>query len=521
MHSLRGLLRAPLAVFDSVRTSTIMNRMLGDMTKIDEVLSNAIVGLVSMLVQVLSVLTVVGIVSPGVLLLLPIVAPPYYCAAQYYRWSMRDLRRLQSASRAPLINCFSEALDGLPTIRSYGDLAIAMTEREFDNALSSNARAYMASWAANQWITCVLEGIGVLIIGGTAAASAVAQFSGTGARSSGFIGWLLGGGDAGSTGMALSLTFGLPGAMMWLVRNWTSMETELIAVERLSECIHLEPEKCAPGLAWLSAHGAEPPLEEPPPAPRGSRPAALRLCDRTVRGRGPGAAVAPVGRIVFSDVWLRYRPSLPPVLKGLSLEIDAGSKVAIVGRTGAGKSSVFLVLQQLYPLDAGSIAVDDVEVTARAAPWQQRALRSYIAYVPQKPTIFAGTVRSNVLLGLSDAEAGAVTDAEIWSVLDLVSLGQSARKWTGGLHTQLDAHGTNISAGERQLLCLARALLRRARILLIDEGTSTVDRACDATVHKVLLSLRGCTVLSICHNQDFLGHYDRVIVMDQGAVTES
>ena len=240
--ALDGLLQAPLAVYGEVRTGDFMNRMLGDIAKIDEVLANAIVGLVTMVIRIVQILGVVTFVAPPVLFLLPLLAWPYYMACQYYRWSNRDLRRLMSSSRAPLLTQFGETLHGLEVIRAYR--AEEETASVYERAIAINVRAYFGQWAANQWITVVLESIGVLIIGCTAVATAFTTGNQQPGKSSGgsptsLFGVTL---TPGTAGMVLTFTFGLPSTLMWLVRNFTNMETELVAVERVSEMIDLVPE---------------------------------------------------------------------------------------------------------------------------------------------------------------------------------------------------------------------------------------------------------------------------------------
>ena len=215
MHrrALSGIIFAPLSVFGLVRRGVLMNRMLGDIAKIDEVLANAIVGLVTMLVQVLSVFGVIALIVPQVLLLVPVLAWPYWIAAQYYRWGMRDLRRIQSSSRAPLLTHFEESLRGLPTICAYG--ARPLVCRQFEHALRENGKAYFVAWAANQWVTCIMETIGVLLIGGSAIAlTLLGAKSGHAYNGTGYsddyesMFFQHGGVSPGKVGMTLSLTFG-------------------------------------------------------------------------------------------------------------------------------------------------------------------------------------------------------------------------------------------------------------------------------------------------------------------------
>ena len=212
------------------------------------------------------------------------------------------------------------------------------------------------------------------------------------------------------------------------------------------------------------------------------------------------------------------------VLRGLSADIPPGSKVAVVGRTAAGKSSLFLALQKLHP-SQGRIDIDHIEGHRDDATL---SMRRAIAYVSQDPILFEGTVRSNLGIGLvrdrgaplSGVEDDAASDEDMWTALRRVSMASKVRGWHGGLDARLTSGGSNISAGERQMLCFARALLHRARVLLVDEGMSSVDSATDAVLHETLLGLSGCTVLSIAHNLNALRKFDLVVVMEAGEIVE-
>ena len=522
MHNraLHGIIFSPLSTFGSIKRGVLMNRMLGDVAKIDEVLANAIVGLVTMLVQVLSVLGVIALIVPLVLVLLPILAWPYWIAAQYYRWGMRDLRRIQSSSRAPLLTQFEECLSGLPVIHAFN--AQNLAAEQFTHALRENGRAYFSAWAANQWVTCILESIGVLLIGGCAVGLTIL---GEGIKSKSEFSAQI---PPGKVGMTLSLTFGLPGAMMWLVRNFTSMETELVAVERLADCINLEPEievseirQNFGNFGKLNTAAKSDPCADFP-----TLPILPRLCDRDIfsgaKGSGAPDVMPFTGRIEIRNLWMKYRDGRKSrvALRGLSVVIPAGSKVAVVGRTAAGKSSLFLALQKLHSFE-GILTIDHIAGHQRGT---MHLLREAISYVSQDPILFEGTVRSNLLIGLIEHSRNSSfdipSDQDLWKALRKVSMDKKVSDWEGGLDAQISSGGSNISAGERQMLCFARSLLHRARVLLIDEGMSSVDASTDAELHKTLLGLEGCTVLSICHNLGSLQQFDFVAVMDAGKIVQ-
>ena len=316
---------------------------------------------------------------------------------------------------------------------------------------------------------------------------------------------------------------------MWLVRNFTSMETELVAVERLSECIALQSEAGTVGRLT-----AVPRVEKQKYGlQHGQQRRQLpRLCNREESSNAPST-----GHILIRNLWMSYQKGtfgsttasrenatsgLNAVLRGISVNIPASSKVAIVGRTGAGKSSLFLALQRLHPF-TGRIDVDDIEGHLDDAVL---SMRRAIAYVSQDPILFEGTVRSNLCIGLvreggpQEHTNDVPSDEDLWVALRKVSMASKVRGWQGGLDAPVSSGGSNISAGERQMLCFARALLQRARVLLVDEGMSSVDAATDTDLHGTLLGLRGCTVLSIAHNLGALRKFDLVLVMEAGEIVE-
>ena len=262
-------------------------------------------------------------------------------------------------------------------------------------------------------------------------------------------------------------------ALNWSVRMAAQLETDMVSVERLQH--------------YIADVAPEAPAEVPAADPPADWPTA--------------------GALEFRDVKLRYRPGLPLVLKGLTLSIAAGQKVGVVGRTGAGKSSLVAALLRLVEAESGQILLDGVDIAAIGL----QPLRGRMAVIPQDPLLFSGTVRSNL-----DPFA-QYSDAELWAALERVRLAPSL----GGLADAVEDAGRNFSVGQRQLLCIARALLRRCRVIVMDEATAAVDVETDAALQEAMRTeFAAATTLTVAHRLNTILDSDRVVVMDEGRVAE-
>ena len=281
---------------------------------------------------------------------------------------------------------------------------------------------------------------------------------------------------AGWIGLAITSALKLSGLMDRLVKGLSDVETNAVSLERIleySDGKEVEAE-------WHS--------DPPPPADWPSR-----------------------GEIAFLDYNMRYRPGLPLALKGMTLRIASGEKVGVVGRTGAGKSSVTLALFRLIEAASGRIEIDGIDVRRIGL----HDLRSRISIIPQEPLLFSGSLRRNLdpLLQRSDQQ--------LFDTLHACGLRDWLSCLSGGLDHEVSEGGSNLSLGERQLVCLARALLRRTRILVLDEATAAVDPQTDALMQRVIQShCSNCTLITIAHRIHTILHSDRILVMDDGRVSE-
>jgi ATP-binding cassette subfamily C (CFTR/MRP) protein 4 len=257
------------------------------------------------------------------------------------------------------------------------------------------------------------------------------------------------------------------------MKIWSDLETQMTSVERVNDYTELTPE--------------------------------------TQSGQGTPPKSWPTnGKIYFNKISMKYTQNGPFVLYNVSFKIQAGEKIGIVGRTGAGKTSIVSALFRLYDFD-GSITIDEVD-SKSISP---NDLRSKIAIIPQQPVLFFGTLRKN--LDLFDE----FDDSQLWSALEDVKLKDMLSDLPSGLDTMILEGGENFSLGQKQLLCLVRAMLRNVKIVVMDEATANVDLSTDALIQATIRrKFRQCTVITIAHRLDTVMDSDKILVLESGRVVE-
>ncbi|XP_059439550.1 ABC transporter C family member 2-like [Corylus avellana] len=460
---LKAILRAPMVFFHTNPLGRIINRFAKDLGDIDRSVApfvNMFLGQVS---QLLSTFILIGIVSTMSLWAIMPLLVLFYAAYLYYQSTAREVKRLDSISRSPVYAQFGEALNGLSTIRAYKayDRMADINGKSVDN----NIRFTLVNMSGNRWLGIRLETLGGLMIWFTAT-FAVMQ-NGRAENQQAF---------ASTMGLLLSYALNITNLLTAVLRLASLAENSLNAVERVGTYIDL------PSEAPLVIESNRPP---------------------------PGWPSS--GSIKFDDVVLRYRPELPPVLHGLSFTISPTDKVGIVGRTGAGKSSMINALFRIVELERGRILIDDYDI----AKFGLNDLRKVLGIIPQSPVLFSGSVRFNL------DPFNEHNEADLWEALERAHLKDVIRRNSFGLDAEVSEAGENFSVGQRQLLSLARALLRRSKILVLDEATAAVDVRTDALIQKTIREeFKSCTMLIIAHRLNTIIDCDRILLLDAGQVLE-
>nr|XP_043620654.1 ABC transporter C family member 2-like [Erigeron canadensis] len=460
---LNSILRAPMVFFHTNPLGRIINRFSKDLGDIDRNVApfvNMFLGQVS---QLLSTFVLIGLLSTMSLwAILPLLLV-FYAAYLYYQSTAREVKRLDSITRSPVYAQFGEALNGLSSIRAYQ--AYDRMAKINGSSMDNNIRFTLVNMSANRWLAIRLETVGGLMIWLTAT-FAVMQ-NGKARNQEAF---------ASTMGLLLSYALNITSLLTAVLRLASLAENSLNAVERVGTYIEL-------------------PSEAPP----------------VIEDNRPPPGWPSSGSIKFEDVVLRYRPELPPVLHGLNFFIPPSDKVGIVGRTGAGKSSMLNALFRIVELERGRIIVDDCDI----AKFGLTDLRKVLGIIPQAPVLFSGTVRFNL------DPFNEHNDPDLWESLERAHLKEVIRRNPLGLDAEVSEAGENFSVGQRQLLSLSRALLRRSKILVLDEATAAVDVRTDALIQKTIREeFKSCTMIIIAHRLNTIIDCDRILLLDAGQVVE-
>ncbi|XP_055295954.1 multidrug resistance-associated protein 1 isoform X1 [Sitodiplosis mosellana] len=455
---LTNVLRWPMELFDTTPVGRVLNRFSKDVDTVDNVLPQVIRSWIMMFFAVLSTLVVISVSTYQFMAVILPIGIVYYFVQRFYVASSRQLKRLESVSRSPIYSHFGESIQGAPTIRAYN-----VQERfiaDSDNRVDFNQKCYAPSVFANRWLAVRLEMVGNLIILFAALFAVLSRNSI----------------DPGMVGLSVSYALQITQTLNWLVRMTSEVETNIVAVERIKEYAETKQEA-----AW----------------------------------ENPNAVVPKnwpeYGKVQFKNFDVRYREGLDLVLRNVSFTIRETEKVGIVGRTGAGKSSLTLALFRIIESAGGAIVIDGEDISKLGL----HTLRSRLTIIPQDPVLFSGSLRLNL------DPFGQKSDEAVWRALELAHLKSFVKGLTAGLNHEVTEGGENLSVGQRQLVCLARALLRKTKVLILDEATAAVDLETDDLIQKTIRSeFNDCTILTIAHRLNTIIDADKIIVLDKGRVSE-
>ncbi|MCJ8738368.1 hypothetical protein PDJAM_G00034890 [Pangasius djambal] len=448
----------PQSFFDTTPIGRIINRFSKDIYVIDEALPSTILMFLGTFFTSLSTVIVIISSTPIFAVVIGPLAIIYFFVQRFYVATSRQLKRLESVSRSPIYSHFSETITGTSVIRAYGlsTSFVLMSDMKVDE----NQKSYYPGIVSNRWLGVRIEFIGNCIVLFAALFAVIGKDN----LSEGLVG--------------LSVTYALQVTMSlnWMVRMTSDLESNIVAVERVKEY-----------------------SETPPEAPW------------EVEDKKPSSDWPPEGNVEFTDYSVRYREGLDLVLRNISLQVKGGEKIGIVGRTGAGKSSMTLCLFRLLEAAGGEITIDGVKI----AEIGLHDLRSKLTIIPQEPVLFSGTLRMN----LDPFEK--YSDDDIWNALKLSHLHKLVSNQPAKLELECSEGGENLSVGQRQLVCLARALLRKTRILILDEATAAIDLETDDLIQSTIRTqFEDCTVFTIAHRLNTIMDYTRVLVLDKGQIAE-
>ncbi|XP_064970651.1 ABC transporter C family member 10-like isoform X1 [Musa acuminata AAA Group] len=456
---LNSLLHAPMSFFDSTPLGRILTRVSADTSIVDIDVPFSLIFSISASINIYCNLGVLIAVTWQVLF---VSIPMIYLTIRlqgYYLASAKELMRINGTTKSLVANHLAESISGAIIIRAYEEEDRFFTM--FLKLVDRNASPFFHNFSASEWLIQRLETMGAVVLSTSALLMALLP---AGTFSSGFV------------GMALSYGFSLNMSLVFASQNQCILANNIVSVERLNQYMHI-----------------------------------TREASEIVEGNRPPPNWPVVGRVVLQDLKIRYRPDTPLILKGINCTFEGGHKIGIVGRTGSGKSTLIGALFRIVEPAGGKIIIDDIDIVTIGL----HDLRSRFAVIPQDPTLFHGSVRYNL------DPLSQYTDQQIWEVLDKCQLREVVQEKEHGLDSLVVEDGSNWSMGQRQLFCLGRALLRRSRILVLDEATASIDNATDAILQKTIRrEFADCTVITVAHRILTVVDCTMVLAISEGKVVE-
>uniref|UniRef100_D8Q0Y8 Multidrug resistance-associated ABC transporter n=1 Tax=Schizophyllum commune (strain H4-8 / FGSC 9210) TaxID=578458 RepID=D8Q0Y8_SCHCM len=482
-----AVVHATFRFHDTTPQGRLLNRFGKDIETVDSSLASSLQSVNSSLATCFVAVLTIAVVFPAFLLPAIVIGLIFRECAIGYLETGRDLRRLEANTRSPIFSDFAEVLEGIVTVRAFS--AEKRFMNNMHNMIDATSKCYYVYWLTNRWLQwCIstLGGLAVLI-------TMIFSISSL---------------NAGIAGLCITSALGFTDALYWACRNWTSLELDLNSVERVVEYLDLP--------------------QEPPAIIEDHRPPAYWPSNNSE------------SLVSVEDLSIRYSPELPAVIQNISFNLRGGERVGLLGRTGSGKSTLAMSLLRFVDPSSGRIVIDGIDITTIGV----QDLRSRITFIPQDATLFSGTLRDNL------DPFGEHEDSEIFDVLERVGMigttiasradtptgGSQATpapssptssitnveaKTTIGPSTQVSPGGTNFSQGQRQLVAMARALLRQSSVIILDEATSSIDFATDRKIQQTIREEFGRSLLiTVAHRLRTVIDYDRLIVLDKGQIAE-
>ncbi|KAH7922269.1 P-loop containing nucleoside triphosphate hydrolase protein [Leucogyrophana mollusca] len=488
-----GVVRATMRWHDVTPQGRMLNRFGKDIETIDSNLASSLNNVNTSLATFIASIITVAVFFPLFLIPAAVIGYFYRLLAMGYLSTGRDLRRMESNSRSPIFSGFGELLEGIVTVRAFS------AERRFMDDLhlkiDVTTKMWYNFWMTNRWLLVNFDALGALAVLITTLFAL-----------SGLVG-------AGTAGLCITSAMSFTMSVYWACRFWTALELDLNSVERVVEYLDLP--------------------QEPPAVVESNRPPAY----------WPSSSSGN-SLITVEDLVIKYAPELPPVLHNVSFTLNAKERIGLLGRTGSGKSTLAMSILRFVDPVSGRIMIDGVDISTIGI----HDLRSRLTFIPQDATLFSGTLRDN-LDPFGEHEDSECLDVLYRTQMISESAYQSQRtsratsptgsgsppassaastvatdldpKTKISLDTQVSAGGTNFSQGQRQLIAMARALLRRSSIIVLDEATSSIDFDTDAKIQATIREEFGeSLLLTVAHRLRTVIDYDRLIVLDKGEVVE-
>ncbi|KAJ5721205.1 P-loop containing nucleoside triphosphate hydrolase protein [Penicillium malachiteum] len=457
---LSAVLAAPLRWLDTTPSGRIINRFTADIYQLDCVLGPQLATFMKFVFQLLGILIAGVLVSPVILIPATVLLGASWKVSSTYLAAAREMKRLESVSRSPIIEHFNSTLLGLGTIRAYGKAQ--NYQESVQKCIDTHSNASRHLWLFNWWAQIRIGALGAIFAVIVTVVIAKIRIS------------------ASLAGFVISFILQYNIAVSTSLRLYSSVEMAMNGAERVIEYTKIETE--------------------------------------TQDGIDPPAAWPIQGKVEVHDLVVGYAPELPPVLNGLTFHIENNQRVGVVGRTGAGKSSLTLALFRFLEYRKGKVVIDGLDISNI----KLSALRSRLAIVPQHPVLFSGTIRSNL------DPFDKYSDTELNAALERVQLihpedSNKEENSQFSLSTPVSQGGLSFSQGQRQLLCLARSILQQPKIMILDEATSAVDKETDNLIQQAIRTEFGrnsSSLLVIAHRLSTVADFDRILVMDQGQMVE-